>query len=458
MSNFIYSGAEWTCPAGGKGKIRSNSFVKIKQNSILTNMNLPFSDGTGVCSINNGIPCSPACVPGTWIGTSLNVICNGRPVLTNSSTIACSRGGIISIQQQNSHVSDAGIAKNISINDSPNSDKPNEIQIKAPNDINIVKQDKSLESNSIVAETNKKNELNDHSSVVKKHREHRWCSGRCPLQYTEKCEFCEASENEMIHKSDSLKLKQNIANRYPNMYRIALEIINEISYSMDDEYKVDASAAHHHLIPGNECYGKKNENGSYKYQLLIKLGNLFDYDINCSENGILLPTFSNPQLNRIFEKEKPGLFFYVMDMNIGNSHRLMHLSEEERMYVGSQLHVGQHIYEKRLSKLRMNHPKAKLARSYEHLVMTEFLDTLNDYYNNRYEETCFMRDFEKEKKIFVSRMNTISNELRKLINAFPKRGEPLYWLKKRAYVSFPALLYDIGITEDDYKMNYSNEA
>lgn len=448
----MFSGAEWICSLGGKGTIRNNSDVKSGFDGMLTTADKPLTDGTSVCAAREGAPCSP--ITSIWKGTSSSVMASGKAALLSSSTIPClAGGGMIKIKHQNNQVFFGAIDSNIEgfsngfdrqssdsvtkTNTGETDTTPPVSKLKSELERNA---DKELASEQIIPD-------------AQQCRTNRWCSGKCPEEFKGKCSFCESPDNKVLIASDATKLRANLEKAFPNIYPQLAEALSGIQYKMEDAYRVDTSVAHHHLIPGNECYGRKQKNGEMRYPLLIKLGNLFKYSINCVENGILLPSFTNVQLSRILNKEKPRLFYYIMDKDIANSEQIVCLEQPKRSIIGSQLHVGQHSYESRLNVLRKEHPELALYRCYEDIVL-EYLDTFEEYYFERYETTCFIQNFEQEKNNYFQRMNAISDAIRQKICSFPHHGMRRSWLDKHALVSFPALLYDVGISIEEYLERY----
>lgn len=425
---------------------------------MLTTTDKPIPDGTGVCSAHEGAPCSPA--PSIWIGASSTVMVSGQPALLSSSTIQClAGGGIIKIKHQNNQVFQGVFdpntpnIDNVSPSSAPFSTAAPTVIVSTTEDIKIFTGSESTSDKREGAQIEASERDTPNSTQC---RTNCWCSGRCPEEFKEKCEFCESPDSKMLIASDSDKLKANLIKAFPDIYSHFAVALSGVQYRMEDAYRVDTSVAHHHLIPGNECYGRKKKDGGMYYPLLIKLGNMFQYNINCAENGILLPSFKNVQLSRIMEQEKPRLFYYVMDKDIANSAQIVSLDIAKRSIIGSQLHVGQHSYERRLGLLRSEHPELSLFRCYEAIVL-EYLDAFEEYYLERYETTCFMRDFDQEKKNYYKRMNAISDALRQKIRTFPHHGMRLSWLDRRALVSFPALLYDVDISLEEYLERYMVE-
>lgn len=105
MSNFVCSGAKWSCTFGGCGTIATEkSNIKIDNKCILTTKNKPSSIGSGVCSAQSGAPCSPK--PTSWqkvskveCGVSNIPLSTPPKALLSNSFIPCAMGGIIRIQK-----------------------------------------------------------------------------------------------------------------------------------------------------------------------------------------------------------------------------------------------------------------------------------------------------------------------------------------------------------------------
>lgn len=275
-------------------------------------------------------------------------------------------------------------------------------------------------------------------------RKKHWCSGDCPEEYRNSCGFRSAPTS-LRYPNASGKLRVNLKEVHNPIYNVVKNISRTHNFSI----------AHHHLIPGNECYGKM-DGEHHRYELLVKLGYLFDYDINTEENGILLPT-SNSTLESIplgeNEITKAEYYYKIMDMDLRNDTSVASFPPSERDFVGSQLHIGQHTYDESLKTLREICPNAYKLRSYESIVISE-LDRLNNFYMDKYEDTCFMKNYESNKKAFFKHMNTIDNRLRKGINQFPNKDKEFSFLNKRIYVSFPAILYDMNISIKEYQKTY----
>ena len=457
MANYLYSGVNWQCPCGGKGQIRGNSNVRISGKSMLTVANNPAPDLGSVCSLKQGAPCTPS---GNWIkGTYSNTVkVQGKNALISTSKYMCSGMSLILSPQnckayENSNASYVDI-KPVNISTKSKSDKyekSDSVKAEKPeknSDNTVNNKEKTVKSSeNRNSDYNSKSELSvlDSSEMRKK----RWCSGRCPEEYCNNCEFCNTDSSKLKNENSSSKLKNNILNSHKNVFETGCKLIQSIYCQLTPDYCINPTDTAHHIIPGNECLSKKNSSGKPEFELLIKIANFFDYDINCSENGIILPTFYDSQ---IMKSEQPDVYYDVMDKDVGNNPSVSSLGKEG-LWVGSQLHIGSHSYENRLGKLKKMHSEYSLLTTYERIVIINYLIPFQNFYMNSYEKICFMKDKDKLCKDFNNRMNDISEKLRKYICCFPEHRISSN-LRNKPYVSFPAMIYDLNISKEEYRNNY----
>lgn len=462
MSSYVFKGACWTCDGRLKGNLDSRCNTTEENSPMHTTNDLLLPTFESVCPINQGVKCIPV-ITGGWKGTSKSVKCNGHNALLTDSTAMCIRGGTvggrIQISSGHSSVVEGGALSldeiGIHLNSiSAERDKSSKANSSQKNDEPVNEDNRHTENveSSEEAVSNEKG-IEIENVSPDEYRKKRWCSGRCPEEFSQNCLFRKSPSSELKFTNSSQKLKSNLISDVRDIYYCYDNSISGISYTLEDGTTINAALAHHHLIPGNECFEKKRFDGTCRYELLIKLANLFDYDVNNTLNGILLPTYSNMTLSGIPNKDKPKLFFNAMENASKICDRLE--NDENEKYIGAQLHVGQHVYEARMGLLKLEHPEAIKCRSYESIVLIDYLEMLQDYYLDKYETTCYMKDFDAEKNDFHKRINYISSELRRKINAFPRDGTRLSWLDKRVYVSFPAMLYDLGISIDEYNEKYN---
>ncbi len=481
MSNYVYSGASWKCTNGGCGKIRNNNSQKINGNGILTIADLPVSDGTSICAVLQGAPCVPVCIPGSWQNKSLKVKSNNIPVLLSNSTIICSVAvpvvGVISITQSSNNVKTGNpfnfSGRNTNV-DSPvdkeqiGTSESNQSLNSNSSDIQPPPSDKSYTSpNYKLGEDlhEKYNDDSDNASTIineekvsspKENRKNRWCSGRCPAEFKGNCEFCKAPENYIVDnqlRNNSDILKNNLQSIFG--YDKIAEKIRNTKIKLKDNYVVDwLVPQHHHIISGNEClYRRNKEDNSMLFPLLVKLANLFKYNVNSFLNGIILSGYNTQKLTNIVNSEKFYLAYEIMKKEIGNTDKSFGMAPEIYKFTGSQLHFGQHTYQNDLKKLkekyRTKYPKLNFVKVYEDIVL-KHLNVLSEYvYKNRYDKVCFIKDFVKEKEFFEKYLNSISEKIRRNIKEFPRKGKLNLAFEEPAYVSISALAYDIGISVEE---------
>ena len=477
MSNYVYSGASWTCSNGVSGIIRNNNSAKVNKGGILTVADMPLLDKPIVCPVGQGAPCFP---PMSWIRPSRNVTCNYIPVLLSNSFILCPFGGVIRISKSSNNVKTAfGLSVNFSGGntnvDSPvgkeqigtsenNQPHSSDIQpspsVKADSFQNYELEEEKFEKgndNSVIeANIIKDNPIAEEPSSVEDNRKNKWCCGRCPKEFKDNCDFCKAPENSIANNqlnNNSDILKNNLQSIFG--YDKVAEKIRNTKIKLKANYEVDRLVPqHHHIISGNEClYRRKKEDNTMLFPLLVKLANLFKYNVNSFLNGIILPGYNTQKLTNIINIEKYELAYKVMEKEIGNTNESFGFAPEIYKFTGSQLHFGQHTYENDLiklkSKFKYKYPILNFMKVYEKIVL-KYLNILSEkVYKNRYEKTCFMRDYNKEKKFFEDYLNSISEKIRKNIKEFPRKGKLNLSFEEPAYVSLSAMAYDIGISVEE---------
>ena len=485
MSNYVYSGASWQCTNGGCGKIRNNNSQKVNGNGILTIADLPVSDRKSICVIKQGglgdPTCIPLCIPGSWLNTSLKVLSNYKPVLISDSTILCPLGGKIIISKSSNNVktgnpfnfsggntnADSSIGKeqmgasesNQEIQQhSSDIQPPPSVKADSSHNYKLVEEqvEKSNDNSDIKANIVKDNPIVEEPSSAEDNRKNRWCSGRCPAEFKGNCEFCKAPENYIVDnqlRNNSDILKNNLQSIFG--YDKIAEKIRNTKIKLKDNYVVDwLVPQHHHIISGNEClYRRNKEDNSMLFPLLVKLANLFKYNVNSFLNGIILSGYNTQKLTNIVNSEKFYLAYEIMKKEIGNTDKSFGMAPEIYKFTGSQLHFGQHTYQNDLKKLkekyRTKYPKLNFVKVYEDIVL-KYLNVLSEYvYKNRYDKVCFIKDFVKEKEFFEKYLNSISEKIRRNIKEFPRKGKLNLAFEEPAYVSISALAYDIGISVEE---------
>lgn len=442
IGQFVYSVGHWVCPFGGQGIVRNQSAVSISGRGMLTTGDIPMPSG-GICTVHDNIPCSPVFTG--WVNVCGNIFSSSKPVLLSDSFFMCGSGGgkCTLVPQvckvQNTFVPASGA--NLSGNDSKVGNNAQSGQYS----------ESSAEKNTVTANTSdntpdnisEKNITKDSSASLKdvpspsEMAEQHFCSGKCPEEYCQSCKFRETPSDVLCNPNNSNILKNNILNNFGEYYNRTVDIFESLNkYIMDDGYKINVSAAHHHIIPGNQCYGTR--------KFLVKLGNFFGYDINCAENGILLPTIKNS--GDLIDEEKIRVLYSIMK-DLQNLPEMASL----RRISGIQIHLGPHTYKTQIKNLKKDYPLLPNPVNYEDAVNMQ-LDYIVQGYKSISRTNCFMRNEENQKRAFIQKMNHVSDKLRKMIINFPSK-RPLS-VRNRAYVSFAALLYDTVPDFEEFRKYY----
>lgn len=191
----------------------------------------------------------------------------------------------------------------------------------------------------------------------------------------------------------------------------------------------------HHLIPGNQCLGRKNGE-DYVYGVLIRLGVFFGYNINHSENCILLASLKKKAEGETFEDAGAYDVMSVM---------------------GSQWHSGGHVYtvdgatKKHMEHYFKENPSlgnrkdtTTLVSHYAQLVWSKLEALERKRYSINGRKKCQLKNYQQKKETFIYEMNKISQEIKVYLDSFsedPKNSYP-YFVSKRAI----AYAYDIPST------------
>lgn len=448
ISKFVCSGSTWGCTFGGHGTLTKNRTilkkmeVLYKNKIFLTENDKPGSIAVGICSALSGAPCVPKILPFTsWKNVSKNLHCNNAKALLSCSHIICANGGTIKIIYSGCKIDNIWIKLLCNAPKKNSSQKSFSFNHKNPlphkENRPTIRSGKTPEIQTIVSVSHQDQPTTPPMSPATPElfRKKHWCSGECPDEYRVSCKF-RNTPSQLRYKNKGSILKTNLQEEHNSFYEMVVNIIRTQTFSI----------SHHHLIPGNQCYCKK-EGENLRYELLVKLGYFFNYNINRSKNGIVLPTvISTPKSTDANDYTTTKILHYytVMENDLQNNPQLLGFSEKEQEIIGSQLHQGPHKYENNLYTLRKICPEAHKLRSYESIVIAK-LDSLNNFYMDMYENICFMKDYEKNKKEFFNHMDTISKQLQKGIRQFPHKNHEFSYLNKRIYVSFPAILFDLNI-------------
>lgn len=185
---------------------------------------------------------------------------------------------------------------------------------------------------------------------------------------------------------------------------------------------VPYTIAQHHLISAIQCYAK--------IRRLVRMGNLAEYDINCPENGIGLPT-----THYSLKYPENGVKYGDLDKN-GKQRVSFSLMEE----LGAQWHVGHHAFA--IAKDYDTHKEEGVDEkdeddiphetSYDSEIISRLFNQCKAFPPNFCEE-------EERDKDFKEAMDTISKEIKDKLEKFkggnkakPAESYP-FFVSKRAY-------------------------
>lgn len=206
------------------------------------------------------------------------------------------------------------------------------------------------------------------------------------------------------------------------------EIICKIEENLKKEFSLEGKLSGfnqaHHLLSRNDIF--------FKYSDFARMAISAGYNINCVENGIILPTISN---------------LYIKNWVEGDKYRVMKAT-------GMQLHCGQHQYRieesNRLPKdILRRFPK----RSYSDIVTEKFEELVKKYIpDNSYIKivknmVCSCSLSENDKKKIIEDLNKFSNDLREDLNKFKSNPQEC-----ELYVSTAAIEYAFGVFENIYEV------
>ena len=373
---YLNKDAIFKCNCGINGKFKVNDVKKVKINkkSILTTASKLTIIAPAQCKNKPNPEVSGTFLPCTiktikWFNFSNKNKFNLENLLTEDSCINCAFGGLLSVDKTSLNkitVSKENKILNI-----------NNVSLREIKEEDIAKQD-------IKKDVNKEMKL----EMYDEFKEYALCSLSC--ENPEECEYINASSEV---NNDSDKLFKNFSNDITEKY-------------IKKENSIITLAAHH-IIPGNEVFKK--------HKGLVKLANIYDYDINNKQNCILLPC----KVESLDESVKIGPFD-VMSM------------------LGKQWHCGHHRYNISKVKFIENNSQGEIL-NYEEAVDRE-LNKIEDYLKNNnvcfsknYENIKFKKNKETPKKYtstnFKERMNYRSEKIKNKLNKFKensKESNPFY--------------------------------
>lgn len=364
-----------TCGINAKFRASSKKIIKINKKSILTMSSSIIPIGIGKCRNKPNpevpgdfLPCTFS--GGKWVNYSSKIKNKSEGILTEDSSINCVFGGILKLDKIS--IKEINVVKNNNIlNSIPNNSK---------------KSNNSKEE-SLIKENNEKKDLENKKNYMELET-FALCSLAC--ENPEECEYINAS---IEVNNDADKLFKN--------------------YSDDKNKKIIKKSnctiimAAHHIIPGNEVLKK--------HKGLVKLANIYGYDINNKNNCKLLPC----KIKTDDMSEKLTAF-------------------DGMSITKKQWHSGPHKYN--IDKINFA-DKAITGEilNYEEAVNKE-LNKLEDYL--KASNLCFSKQFSNikfkknvsipkkyDKTQFKNKMNYRSKKIKEKIDSFeknPKLSNPFY--------------------------------
>ena len=274
-----------------------------------------------ICMVTgNPCPCIPQNV--AWSKSNDIIKLGKSPILTEKSEGNCGLGGIIQ-PINSSRKCKIGSSNVSSIN-----------MLKVVPKVLVVKEtfqkQVSLQENQILQQRyDNDNQNKDEASQLEKDK-----YACCNYQNCPEAKNCEYLNTVPFIKNDSIVLRKNLKNT---------DAIKEYEFVYEKCKKKTAngdwSCAAHHLICGNQVFLAKDDTveGNLLFGKLVKLALFAGYDINCAENGILLPTKYMSGL------ENEGIFGDTQEITKKEAKRADGFDVMSLM--GRQWHEGGHSYQ-----------------------------------------------------------------------------------------------------------------
>lgn len=207
---------------------------------------------------------------------------------------------------------------------------------------------------------------------------------------------------------------------------INFQIGEEIKEKLKKEFHISEDIKNykqgHHLISKKDIFFKNKD--------LAIIALSAGYNINCIENGIVLPAISKT---------------YIPDWNLEDKFRVMSSTKK-------QIHSGHHNFEmfldSEVDSLTKEESRKIPKQNYSCLVTKEFQKTIKPF-----EEKCFFTESDKEK--IKTSLNNLSKNIKKDIEKFSTDPKSC-----KFYVSKAALQYAFFLNEKTYKfikINFFNK-
>ncbi len=239
-----------------------------------------------------------------------------------------------------------------------------------------------------------------------------------------KCPFCQ--EKPLGHVvGDAKKVSDKIKSVPKNLECKNTDSWNSGSKVKREKGDLQYTLAQHHLISAMQCYAK--------IRRLVRMGNLAEYDINCKENGIGLPT-----THYTIKYPENGKKYGDLDNN-GKQKVAFSLMKE----LGAQWHVGHHAFAIKAPKIdfdtwqnegmdEKNEDDVPHETQYDQEVLSRIFNLCKSFPSN------FCEDPERDEK-FKKDMDKISKEIKDKLEKFkggnkakPAESYP-FFVSRQAY-------------------------
>lgn len=399
--------------------------------------------------------------PVTWNNISSKIVINGVGVLTDKSSLNCALGGtikpVMNPPYAKINIDMPGNADVLSAIFSPEMITSDDIVKETPHSDNgskITNKDE-LPTQEIQREkhedlTESDTQINDEKEYPYANCDYKNCSER------NNCPYLKADHSESSIKNDSSVLLENYKIDHPQQYEEYMRLHEEKNRESTEGNWLFAA---HHIISGNQIFAK--------HPHLVKLANYYGYDINNSENCILLPSIWSFDGKTGIVKQANG--YVAMDM------------------MKKQWHLGGHSYN--LEKETVEEINRYLRRiagcnvSFYKDYVAAVEHEINILESRYRKNSCRKTDYEEKKRRFINGMNEISHKVGFRISEFEngyKRSYPFYVSKeackfafdvpnkkkfviiysKTKYKTKQILAVKLNVTrykKDDYKVLFSGE-
>lgn len=213
----------------------------------------------------------------------------------------------------------------------------------------------------------------------------------CAYSTCEKSDSCPyaSSLNTIITEGTARILRDNSPNKFQR-YIIAADANMK-------QYQISWNNQAHHMISINAAY--------CQYPELVKLGNYFGYDINSEANCCFLPCWESGD----GYGQKPSHFKKAQAYDVMKASQL-------------QWHVGQHSYRIEFPEsIILKYPELQSISNYNDLVNTEMKQILAECHD-RFSRICISEHYEEHRKWFLTKINAVSSDIERHLNAFKGSG------------------------------------